>query len=175
MQIRSRSRLSVVRSLCVLCVLCGQWLSASAWAADGAGDNRIPDEALAILEQAEHLTVFSVDPVFPKTKPREALHGWRVLGQVEVADAGTRARLVTALKRGVEEHRGEMMRCFIPRHAVRATHGGKTTDIVICFECYNARVYVDGRQLPGFLVAQSPEPVFTRALAGAKTQPARQR
>jgi len=171
----SRSRLSCIRCLCVLCALCGQWVLSPAWAAEQGRDNRIPDEALAILGQAEHLTVFSVDPVFPKTKPREDFHGWRVRGKTVVADPGTRASLVTALKHGVDEHRGEMMRCFIPRHAVRATHGGKTADVVICFECYNARVYVDGRQLPGFLVSQSPEPAFARVLAGGKMLPAPQR
>jgi len=61
-----------------------------------------------------------------------------------------------------------MMRCFIPRHAVRATHAGGTADFVICFQCYSVQVYVDDRQLMGFLVSQLPEPAFNQVLSEAR-------
>ena len=53
-------------------------------------DSSIPEEARLILEKAEQLVVFSVDPEWPKAKPRDEIRGWKVLGKTTVTDAGAR-------------------------------------------------------------------------------------
>jgi hypothetical protein len=140
----------------------------SANSADKEKDNKIPDEARAILEKAEEIELLSIDPVRPVEKPKNDFHGWKVLGKTVVKDAEVRKKLVAAFKKGVEENKGEAAICFNPRHGIRASQDGKTADFLICFECFHGHTYAGDKELAGFLITDSPEAVFDKVLKDAK-------
>jgi hypothetical protein len=137
-------------------------------------ENKIPDQARAILEKASQFELLSIghDPL-PK-KPAEDFRGWPVIGKTTIKDPNTRKRLVAALKKGVEENKGDSMKCFNPRHGIRVTHNGVTADFVICFECFQAIVYIGGGKEPRFLITDSPASVFNQTLQHAKVPLARE-
>jgi hypothetical protein len=60
--------------------------------------------------------------------------------------------------------------CFIPRHGLRLKGGGKTVDLVICFQCLSAEVFVDGERQKGFLTSGEPQTEFDATLKAAGVQ-----
>ncbi|MCZ7648893.1 MAG: hypothetical protein M5U26_27160 [Planctomycetota bacterium] len=137
--------------------------------------NRIPEAVQAALEKAESFTLYSLDPREREEKPKDAFHGYAVLGQTEVKEAETRKELLAAFKKGVEENQGEMAKCFEPRHGIRVKDGETTHDLVICFECLQVLSYRDAKEEreQHFLVSASPQPAFDAVLkaAGVKLAP----
>lgn len=131
-------------------------------------DNKLPEAARTILEKAEQFELLSVDPKPQKEDEKDGFHGHKVLGKTAVKDADVRKQLVEALVKGME---GEITpaKCFNPRHGIRATHDGKTVELLICFECAQLQVY-DGPAGQGkfLLVSKAPEPVFDKVLQDAK-------
>ena len=133
----------------------------------GSVEEKIPADALAALENADHFELLSLDPApVLQEKPENDFHGWKVLGMTEVKDAKTRQKLVVALRQGAKESNGKAARCFNPRHGIRVTGGGKTYDFVVCFECFSAQI-IQGGQRSGFLTTASPQPVFDQVLRDA--------
>jgi hypothetical protein len=106
------------------------WLMASpAW---GQGKKKeLPEEIQTALQKAPNITLYSVEPT--RVKEGDNIQGWKVLGKTELK-AEARKAVVKQLLDSVAEGK-EGARCFIPRHAIRVTHDGKTFDLVICFEC----------------------------------------
>ena len=93
--------------------------------------DKLPGAVAKALEKADELDVYSLGG---ETTEKDGWHGARVLGQTTVKGETEQKALAAAVKKGVEEgDRGA--RCFVPRHGVRATHDGKTYDLLICFEC----------------------------------------
>ena len=89
-----------------------------------------------------------------------------MLGKTTLKGAEART-LVEAFDGGVREFQGGPARCFSPRHGIRAVHDGKTADFIICFECAQVRVNVDGKEAQGFLISDSPATVFNALLTKA--------
>jgi hypothetical protein len=139
----------------------------SAFVSAADKDNKIPDELQAILEKAEQFELLSLSPDRPQEKPRDAFHDWKILGKTTVKDAEARQKLVAAFKKGVEDNKGIAAACFNPRHGIRVTHDGKTSDFVICFECYQVQVFVGDKQEKGFLITDSPTSAFDGILKEA--------
>jgi hypothetical protein len=137
-------------------------------------ENKIPDQAREILEKANQLELLSIGHGPSPKNPTDDFHGWPVIGKTRVEDSKTRNRLVAALEKGVEENKGDSMKCFNPRHGIRVTHDGKTADFVICFECFQVMVYVAGEKEQRFLITASPAPVFNQTLQHAKVPLARE-
>jgi hypothetical protein len=137
-------------------------------------ENKIPDQARDILKKAMQFDLLSIGHDSSPKKPTEDFHGWPVIGKTTVKDPNTRNRLVAALEKSVEENKGDSMKCFNPRHGIRATHDGMTADFVICFECYQVMVYVAGGAEQRFLITDSPAPVFNQTLQSAKVPLARE-
>lgn len=81
----------------------------------------------------------------------------------KVSDTGARRRLASAIHVRTSN---EGARCFSPRHAIRATGGGRHVEVMICFECYQARVYLDG-QLHHFVPDGREEPFHDQLLTAA--------
>jgi hypothetical protein len=52
--------------------------------------------------------------------------------------------LADALRLGAEDNFGIAAGCFNPRHGLRLKGGGKSVDLVICFECLQVEVFVNG-------------------------------
>lgn len=147
-----------------------RWLSCTfaVLALAGCGDSRdVPAPAMQALENAEQYVLLSLDPTPPAAPGIEQFHGFGVLGQTTVADASTRKRLNDALRRGARESDGMVAACFNPRHGIRATRAGKTTDLVICFECRSVAAYEGDQKRDGFLVTPSPQDTFDDVLARA--------
>ena len=90
-----------------------------------------------------------------------------------VKDAKVRAAILKSLNMahpGERGHRRSLLQsaaCFNPRHGIRATHDGKTVDLVICFECFSLQVFL-GDTKAGALTTDSPPPTFDRVLRKAK-------
>ena len=129
-------------------------------------DNKLPEEARNVLEKAGQWEVLSLDPVQPKEKPADGFHGYKVLGKTTVK-GDVQKELVAALLKGME---GDIKpaKCFDPRHGIRATHEGKTVELVICFQCAQFNVYVgadgEGKHL---LIGKGPEPALDKVLKDA--------
>jgi hypothetical protein len=140
--------------------------SASVSAAEN--DNRIPDDLRATLEKADQFELLSLSPDRPQEKPKDAFHGWKILGKTTVKDAETRKKLIAAFKKGVEDNKGTAAACFNPRHGIRVTQDGKTADFVICFECFRVQVFVGDKSEKGFLITDSPTGAFDGVLKEAK-------
>jgi hypothetical protein len=141
-------------------------LGALTRADDKAKENKIPDETKAILDKADSFELLSLDPMRDK-EVKDGFHGWKVLGKTEVKDADTRKGLVAALAKGAADNKGEVARCFNPRHGIRATHDKKAVDLVICFECLQVRVYPDKGEGEGFLTTAKPQAEFDKVLKAA--------
>lgn len=131
-----------------------------------AEENKLPDQAKAILDKAPEFEYYSLEPS-EKPDKENALHGWKILGKTTVKDAESRKKLLTALTKSIAEGK-EGAKCFDPRHAIRARHGGKTVDVLICFECSWVYVYLDGKKEPVEVVmAKGAQPLFDKVLRDA--------
>jgi hypothetical protein len=73
------------------------------------------------------------------------LHGWKALGKTTPKQTEVRDELLSALVKSIAELGRAGFKCFDPRHAIRATHDGKSVDLVICFECGWVLVCIDGK------------------------------
>jgi hypothetical protein len=140
----------------------------------GAGEkddpHQIPADAKAILEKAGNFELLSLDLLTPQDDSKGTFHGWKVLGKKAIDKAEVRKTLVEVFKKGVAEYKGMGKPCFFPRHGIRVQHEGKSADFLICFECENVRVYVNGDGEQEFLVSGSPAQTFNNVLkeAGVK-------
>ena len=129
----------------------------------------LPEPAQSAFTKPDQFELYSLDPNAGQKEEKGRFHGWKVLGKTVVKDAETRTKLLAALDRGINENDGTVAGCFIPRHGLRAVHGGKTVDMVICFQCYQIEFYTDGiRDKGGRLVTASPQRTFNEVLKAAK-------
>ena len=125
----------------------------------------IPTVAANAMRNAETFELLSLDP---EIRPDDAdFHRFKVLGRTVVTEAATRKRLYRALQSGARWNLPLQALCFIPRHGIRATAGGATVDLVICFECSQVRVWQGENDVTTFIVGQSPERVFEEVLRDA--------
>jgi len=131
---------------------------------DAASDvrNVIPATAAAILEQADHFELLSLNPDQQQKAAEGDFHGYRVLGTAVISDTETRKKLVSTFKKAVAENQGIAAACFNPRHGIRATRNEKRADFVICFECNQVRVF--GEVQRTFLITSSAQPLFDSVL-----------
>jgi hypothetical protein len=132
--------------------------------------NRIPEEVERLFDKAERFELYSLDPEneFGKgAREKDGFHGWKVLGMTEVKGEADRKRLVDALRLGAEDNFGMVAACFIPRHGIRLKGGGKTVDLVICFQCLSVQVFEDAKRKEGFLTTGEPQEVFDAVLKAA--------
>jgi hypothetical protein len=111
------------------------------------------DPLLAALDGSERVEILALDPrlVDVATLPEGYVHfhGYLVLGRVGVDSPSDRDAIVNLVHRGVRFWGGGVALCFNPRHGLSVTKDGVTTDFVICFECSQIEVFVDGAQQEG--------------------------
>jgi hypothetical protein len=126
----------------------------------------IPSETWAILDQADEWELYSLFPEHEEKSLPERFAGWPVLGKTTLRDAETRKRLREALAQGTRRYHQWFPgpACFFPRHGIHASYGGKSVDLVICFECG----YVYQNDLKGEVhTTATPQPAFDAALTEA--------
>ena len=133
------------------------------------GGNQIPDSVRTILEKADQIELFSMDPSVAGDKIKDNFHGSHVLGKIVIKDGETRTKLMKALTKGVKDKQTEVRTAaFYPRHAIRATHEKTTVDLLIGFDDSAIIVY-NGDTFKGFVfTTASPQPVFDQVLRAAK-------
>lgn len=132
--------------------------------ASASGDDKPSSKAARnILENAEHFELYSLNPA---KEDKDGFHGSTVLGKTLVKEAKTHKQIIAALYKGLADSDGTAALCFIPRHGIRATHKGKTVDVLICFECYQAQFHMGGKSETETLT-RSPEKVFDEVLKKA--------
>ncbi|MGH8519744.1 MAG: hypothetical protein ACREUE_20010 [Panacagrimonas sp.] len=143
------------------------WMALLAPMVSMAGE--LPAPLQAALEKGGEFHLFSIRPArVEKTEGALHFHGWEVIGRTSIRDEEKRKKLVGAFKTGIEENQGIGAACFRPRHGIRITEQGKVTDFIICFECFQVQVMVDGLPQKAVLVTRTPEPAFNEALKQAK-------
>jgi hypothetical protein len=124
--------------------------------------NVIPATAAAILEQADHFELLSLNPDQRRKAAEGDFHGYRVLGTAVISDTETRKKLVSTFKKAVAENQGTIAACFNPRHGIRVTRNEKLADFVICFECNQVQVF--GEVQGTFMITNSAQPPFDNIL-----------
>jgi hypothetical protein len=136
-----------------------------------AGDRTPSRGAKAILDKAEQLELYSLEPDEKEAavNPDGGFHGWKILGRTTIKDAGARKQLLTAFYKGLMDSKGDIAKCFNPRHGISATAGGKSVDAVICFECLQVVYFVGNTQTKDTLT-ESPQRVFDEVLKKAKVK-----
>jgi hypothetical protein len=115
--------------------------------------NYLSPEVERVLAEGE-FELLSLDPTPLTDKQRGRLrtklfHGYRVLGTMRVQKGTQRDRLLQALRHSIADSRGTYVYCFDPRHAIRASTGTQTVDLVICFECERIEMYSPDKSLVG--------------------------
>jgi uncharacterized protein YuzB (UPF0349 family) len=140
------------------------WLLLSLWLVAA-----LPSDTVGILESAPELTVYSIDPD-GKTTPLERLdqtktfHGYRIRNRVDIKGE-PKSELLGKLYTAIAENPAPA-RCYVPRHGIRARTESRSVDMVICFQCAQARIYVvDGKQVRGTTLSEWPQKHFDDALA----------
>ena len=126
----------------------------------------LPATALAALEKAENFELISLEPS-DQTSEGERFQGNLVLGRTTIHDVAVQQRLIEALKKGAAEGPWIGDKCFNPRHNIRVYGDGKMVDLLICFECKQGEIFLNGGRVSGFQLSDSPQPVFDKVLQDA--------
>jgi hypothetical protein len=96
-------------------------------------------------------------------------HDYIILGKTSVSKREDRDRLLAALYGAIGN--GEMEACYNPRHAIHAELGGKSVDLVICFECLQIEVH-DSLGDHYTTISDAPRDLFNAALRSGGVDPA---
>jgi hypothetical protein len=143
--------------------------------------NKLRENVLKVLTEAETLTVFSLEPAPTEAEAaasKEKFHRYVVLGKTKLDGAVAKKPVLDALLQGIAEHNGVVANCFIPRHGLRAESGGKRVDLVICFQCFSIRIFenaedAEGQETRVVYVSGTPQEAFDKVLKAAKVPLAR--
>ena len=124
----------------------------------------IPESARKVLENAEAMTVYSLDPAgFGEDTP-ENFHRWRVLGSITIACPDTRARIAASMIAANRASDGGF-KCFDPTHGVSITWQGRMVDLLACFWCSQLEVIGPGGDWAGiFPLTGQPQRQLDRLL-----------
>jgi len=126
-------------------------------------EDAAPTGVLADLVGADSARVYALHP-YPhavEADPGPRFHDYLVLGEAELADVADGDYLLALLELGIEGSDGRVAGCFNPRHGLRVEKDGRTTDFVICFECFSMEVHEDGAATGGHETSSEPERVVT--------------
>jgi hypothetical protein len=133
--------------------------------------HRVPSAAWRCLRAPRNMALLSIDPDYarelkeldaPGLRDAVYFHGLKeylVLGATEIRDEDTRHAVATAVKWAVLRANPlrAKIRCFDPRHAIRFTDDSGDYEFLICFECKEMWVYVDGKRVAAVPISGSPD------------------
>ena len=103
----------------------------------------LPDEVHFVLANCDSLTLHALHPERPPV-PSKSFHGYLVLDSTEVEGAQDRRDVIIALYQGMADDGAMRALCFIPRHGVHAAVGSQFVDLVLCYQCGNIRIHLNG-------------------------------
>ncbi|MBY0232173.1 MAG: hypothetical protein K2W96_23085 [Gemmataceae bacterium] len=128
----------------------------------------LPADTRRILDAADGVELISLDPKRIDAEAKDqGFHGYKPLGKTSLKRKADRAKLLKALYKGIDDSDGTVAGCFNPSHGIRAKSGGKTVELVICYQCCSMTVHLDGKA-SGVLTTPSPSKLFNSILADAK-------
>ena len=107
-------------------------------------------------------------PGSPVSEGSELIHGWEILESCNLESTRDRALVFKAFENGQKQWSklgGIPVDCFQPRHGIRTTIDGVTTDYLICFQCSNFMIWTNDEQSGGGMTSNSPMETFDSILA----------
>jgi len=120
------------------------------------------------------MILYSIDgtedePTITGLTPDQILHGYPILGQVDLTGTDTGKQLADLIELQQYESSGSMYKCFWPRHALRVVRDGITTDYIICFECRQYEWYsnLSDQKIDTHYIPESHRDAFTASLTEA--------
>ena len=131
-------------------------------------NHSFPESVQSVLENSDQMELISLDPSFLEKKEKEGFHGWKVLGKVSIKDAQSQKSVLATIEDGIAKHDGSVALCFNPRHGLHVTQEGKTVDLILCFECNQIQIFLDGERLPDILVGRKPQTLLDGLLKEGK-------
>jgi len=129
--------------------------------------NKLPSTTESILRNADSFELYSLNPARMETTLPNDFHGWHVLGQVTIEDRAIQKSLLNSLDSGIRATDLKPASCFNPRHAIRATKGNDRVDLLVCFECSQIYMFLNGKKLDTLLVSRAPQASFDGVLRNA--------
>lgn len=136
------------------------------------GRGLVGGDAVAVLVEPERLELLSIDPSARFDDARRAsgvpllLEGYPILGRIDVtARPEVAAALFDAI--GEQTAAGIAAGCFEPRHALVGQRGGRAVVVLVCFECLQTEVFVDGKRTERTLCSERPRDDWNALLTGA--------
>ncbi len=123
-----------------------------------------------IVLQASSMELVAVEPDWPTEQSRAdttTVHGYTVRGRATIDKRALRLELLAALGAGARENNGRVAACFNPRHVLIAEHGGKTCELIICFECLTFQVWNGTERIETVDLSQTPQKTFDRIFQDA--------
>jgi hypothetical protein len=124
----------------------------------------LPASIDRVFAAAPELELLALDPWSEDAGRRvedSVFHDFTVLRRRAVSAPDTRQEVLDVVRRGVREHPEFAAHCFTPRHGLRARADGHVADLVICYECTQMRLYLDGRRQRDLLIGDMAEPDLT--------------
>jgi hypothetical protein len=97
---------------------------------------------------------------------RPMFHHYRILGQTEIKDKDIQERIRAIYDDGISDTHFSHA-CFSPKHGIRAVKNGRTLDIVICFHCSQAAMYLDDKGVAWSHFGSVHQPEFDAILTAA--------
>ena len=130
--------------------------------------NQLPKSVREVLDRAEQIELLSLNPARDRKPAKQAdFHGYEVIGKTVLEDKKACRQLLRAFSEGVDDSTGAVAGCFNPRHGIRDRHDGKTTELVICYECLSLQIYGPDRYKGSVLTTQGPSALFNKVLRKA--------
>jgi hypothetical protein len=142
--------------------------------------NEVPSDAKQIIDRAENLEIILLNTVGGRYHPniryklnsKDRYYGYEVLGKSVLSGDKAKEMRDSLYSSVAATSKGQSAMCFYPRHGLRATHNGKTAELLICFHCMNFYTYTaDGQRHPPMnAISRDAQPVFNRVLSEAGVQ-----
>jgi hypothetical protein len=126
--------------------------------------NKLPDQTWTVIDSAPEITLISLST--KRTSGAKAILGWKTLGET-VLSQESRRELLSALDRGLTRPGKGGAKAFRPRHAIRASDGVTTVELLMSFECGWVYVFIDGKERARVLLNPQQQAPFDKALKAA--------
>ncbi|MBA4192443.1 MAG: hypothetical protein C0467_31125 [Planctomycetaceae bacterium] len=126
-----------------------------------------PDEVILFSVDGTKMHMPPADRGF--SKDQELLYDCAVLGKVVITDPALRRDAVASVKRDIRVGHSNQGKCLYFRHVLRVVKGGRSYDVVICFECHNYELHRDGGPHVGLTppIGDESKPLLNKILSDA--------
>ncbi|WP_346334119.1 hypothetical protein [Prosthecobacter sp. SYSU 5D2] len=110
-------------------------------------------------EEAQKTKSNTEPPGEPKRKvpPDQEFHNFPILGKLVMQENEKLRYVIQALDTAGQNWMGAVAGCFSPRHGIRVMREGTIHDLVICYQCSSAVLYVNGKHVGGIYFATTLE------------------